>query len=310
MTAETKFSLTLAAMVFVMMVAAGIGFTFDKLERKEKEQKQEATGEGEEVSNNHQADRSTSQASYIPEHSNNDQRHGDQPGFQERQLRVAIGLNVITLALAIPAAFGLYILIGTLNATRIAADASRQQAIAAHESLRPWISTDTQDGMDDTLTLDFSKPNQTGIGYSLDIPLKNFGHSPATHVTPLAQLIWGSPEEIQNQLMAFGKYQCGSLYPLDSLLVFGTFVPPEARIFYPSPAAATLFGRASIKLGDKIQLWLILCVGYYNPSDNPPSLHHTCTRHRFRGENGEGDIVAVQGTIKGKFIPMNGGCAN
>jgi hypothetical protein len=307
MSAATTFSLTLAALVFVMMAAAGIGLTLDRSDWNE-EQKQEVIDESEEVAEDHQTNPPTFQSSDASEHPNEDKWHGNQSRFQERQLRVAIGLNVITLALAIPAAFGLYILVGTLNATRTAADAAKQQAVAARVALRPWVSTANEDGMSDTLTFAF-KPNWASVDYSLDIPLKNFGHSPATQVTPLASLIWGPYKDVQNKLDAFGKYKCGPVAPLDMFLQFGTFVPPEARIFYPAPSAETLFGKQAVKPGDKIQIWLIVCLAYYNPSDAPPSLHHTCTRHMFLDENGKGDISVIQGSIKGKFMPMNGGCA-
>jgi hypothetical protein len=228
----------------------------------------------------------------------------DNEAYTYRQERdrldyVAFALSVLTFGIvAIYAAltYGLW-------------QAANRQVIAAQETLRPWISTDSGEGMDDTLTLDLSRPNQTSIDYSLDIPLKNFGHSPATQVTPFAQLIWGPYKDIQSSLVAFGKYQCGPIEPLDMFLQFGTFIPPEARIFYPAPSAQTLIGKRTIKLGDKIQFWLIVCIAYINPSDDPPSLHHTCTRHMFRDQNGQGDIPVVQGAIKGKFMPQNGGCA-
>jgi hypothetical protein len=310
--ADVKFLLAFVALIFIVMIAATVGYSFDRSEWNEEEHKQESTSEREESAEDDQTDRPASQPSNIREYSDKNHRRGNQNRFQERQLRIAIGLNIITLALAVPAALGLYILIGTLNATRVAADASKQQAVAAEAALRPWISPEDAINIVRPLTLDFSKPNQINLNYAIDVPFKNFGKSPAIEVAPWGLIVWGPYKEIQGKLKELRQYKCGPEFLTDLMQIngAGTFVPPEAEIFYPLPGAQSIFGQTDIKPGTLIQFWLVVLVAYDNPNDIPPTLHHTLMFERFRSEANQDEFPTPQGSVKGKFIQMSGGCAN
>jgi hypothetical protein len=219
--------------------------------------------------------------------------------FDKRRYHLEIGAFIVA-AIYAALTFGLW-------------RAANKQVIAAQAALRPWVSAVDDPNMAYLLSLDFSKPNQVTLQYGLDIPLKNFGKTPATDVVPTATIIWGPYKEIQPRLDMLGQYKCGP-HPLLDLFQssgFGSFIPPEGQIFYPSPNAETLFGKEPIKQGTLVQFYLVVCMAYRNSNDIPPSVHHTCNVERFRSADpNQGDIPAIQGPLKGKFTMMNGGCAN
>ena len=208
------------------------------------------------------------------------------PPNEDRQKRPESCLYLLSQWLLVVLTFGaICIAIRSLDNLKGSVDAANRQATATEEGLRPWVSAVDDIRIVQPLTLDFTQPNQTVLKYTLDIPLKNFGKSPATKVVPTGVMIWGSWKEIQGRLQPLSKYQCGPSDYLDLMQRAGggTFIPPEGQIFYPYPAAQGRFGKDMIlKQGTPVQFWLVVCVAYDNPNDIPPSLHHTCTVEGFR----------------------------
>ena len=94
-----------------------------------------------------------------------------------RSLRKQRNLNRITLVAAVAGLAGIGVLLKTLNATRIAADAAKIQATTAQRefelSERPWVYVKNISPNDD-LTY-----NKRGARYSFRFTLSNVGHSPA-----------------------------------------------------------------------------------------------------------------------------------
>lgn len=241
---------------------------------------------------------------FIEEYRANEQQNR---AFEKRRYRLE------KLAFAVAAIYAA-ITFGLWRNAKVATQDATRQAIAAEAALRPWVSAVDAINIVEPLTLDFTQPNQTVLKYTLDIPLKNFGKSPATKVVPVGIMVWGPWKEIQTKLGALGKYQCGPDRYLDLMqqVAGGTFIPPDGQIFYPYPAAEGRFGQGMVlKQGTPVQFWLIVCVAYDNPNDTSPSNpHHTCTVERFRSDTHLGDIPATQGTMTGKFEILNGGCAS
>jgi hypothetical protein len=138
---------------------------------KDKRQQQQAAENEGKHATNHETNRSLLNASNISYQADNHKDEAEQYSYQMRQLNVAIGLNMITLLAAIAGLFGLYILYGTLQATRNAANATRAEVVVSE---RAWIIPQ----------INFQLPNETTQMTPIDIrvTLTNTGKTPAKHI--------------------------------------------------------------------------------------------------------------------------------
>jgi hypothetical protein len=169
MSADLRFLLALVALIFLLIVAASLGFTFDRSDWNEKEQEQDTAHPREEPAEDHQALRPAAQAANVQNDAGENHRNGNQASFEDRQLRVAIGLTIATLAIAIPTTLGLIILYGTLNATKIQGDI----LIAAS---RAWmVPTDHK-----------------ASGLNISLSFLNAGNSPAINLYGMTEYALGS----------------------------------------------------------------------------------------------------------------------
>jgi hypothetical protein len=124
--------------------------------------------------------------------------------YWRRSLRKQRNLNIITFLAAVAGLSGIWVLWGTLKATKDQASAAKTQTQTAQQefelSERPWVSADPIQFSD--LTFD-----KTAGHFTIRFLLKNTGHSPAAHTHIEAQLIpikfdqiFKEPLERQKQL--------------------------------------------------------------------------------------------------------------
>jgi hypothetical protein len=233
MSESQRFLLDLAAIVFFMWLGASLGFTFDNLwKHGESEYKKQESAEikGEHAAN-HETDGSIANSSDIGEQSNDHEDDAEQHRLPIRQLNVPIGLNMITLLAAVAGLVGLYMLYGTLEATRTQADTARKEF---ELSERPWVYIKTLTPTGDGLTYD-----QRGARFSFNVVLENIGHSPAArtwiYLEPYKFVVGKKIDFIaaQNQVCEPVKKKLSSANGLGYTLFPGQEKPLDWDVFVP-----------------------------------------------------------------------------
>lgn len=187
MTDDVKLLLALTALILFLMVAASVGFTFDRSDWNEEEQERDIAHQREEPVEDHQALRPAGQASDVQNHAAENQPNRNQANLQDRQLRVAIGLNIATLAIAIPTTLGLIILYGTLNATKFVAQATKTQGDVAIAASRAWMVPTDQKAKGLAIVLNFVNAGNSpavDVHGSTEYALASNGFVPTPHFAP------------------------------------------------------------------------------------------------------------------------------
>jgi hypothetical protein len=138
MSESQQFLLNFAALVFAMWVGAALAFTFGHplKNRKGEHEKQQSTNNESRHTAKHQTNRAIVDTPNVGPESNSHENDAEQHRLPWRNLNVAVGLNMITLLAAVAGLFGLYILYGTLETTRLQANTSQREF---ELSERPWV---------------------------------------------------------------------------------------------------------------------------------------------------------------------------
>src|ERR1700722_16568476 len=218
--ADTKFLAAFIGLMFLIMIAASASYTVSRSDRNKKKQEQKPASEREEPTENHQAGRPTSQTTDIQKDSEDDHRDRDQEGFQGRQLRIATGLNIITLVAGLVALWGLYILKGTLDTTKQAVKVAQENL---EVSERPWIEVIATPIT--PLTFD-----NAGGHITVEFRLKNYGKSPATYVFAVTKFMstWNPFDALDYQQKQCAQIRATETKKIPEGKEFGTTIFPNS----------------------------------------------------------------------------------
>jgi hypothetical protein len=259
MSDSQRFLLDLAVIVFAMWLGAALVFTFGNSEehrKRDRKEQQSAENEGEH-SSNHQANRTIKYAAKIGYESDDHEYESEHHSLPIRQLNVAIGLNIITLLAAVAGLFGLYILYGTLNATRIQANTAQREL---ELSERPWISAKIE--VRKQLSFDAKRKGIMTIATNLI----NSGHPVALNVEFRNAIVpLGASAAISNQIQQFCEPLRKRPHQIFTNVVFPGDASPVAEVVAFSPEdvakALDLMHRLDPKM-DEITALVISCIDY------------------------------------------------
>src|SRR6266851_7308709 len=121
MTTTMQFLLIVAVSVSLIFIAAGIAISFSYSDWSKREDKQQTSTRDHHLpAAHHNEEEATLRANNVEPQTADDYRKGDETHFQQRQLNIGIGLNIVTAVGVVAGIVVLIVLIDTFNAQKVA----------------------------------------------------------------------------------------------------------------------------------------------------------------------------------------------